>query len=1095
MNPKLQQAAAIFKELGWENVTPDNILSLPIGTAEQKRAALDGLKSGEFGEFVQTSANSYGWRSHTDADNGKLALFAVRVGVNARRAAGILRGGDHEIQTAVIAARGAKYAADFITYACISRRRLWEHSSSVFDNVAVRLVDLLNLDIPHSVEYMKDWAVFAAAALGLKAEVRREDDLPGLDLIARRFTEHILMGVAAGAPATGPFGLLIPAGVNRGWLSREQAVELVFTALDTAVRPGDRKIWIDALDALAVGDDELCERAQSLIPLLSTGESGVVLRLAPALISRVNEDLLAEVLTASLSAATKKARQTVLKAALGRTAPKNAEALSPWLSMLAGDPAAANLTARLAEHWGLRMAPPAEEMPEIQGLWRETPPVWQLPPFDLGEISAEALTDLAAELVNRAAVVHDLLTERFLALCNAVAGQNPQAARTALRGLRGSDSDLAFLTRWVKGEQPKYGFDTDNRIHNPLTARDYVVSQKLGELPCLLSTPSKADLSITVPDLTARLALYRKAGADALEADLLLALTRLDINTKTPETAGTLETLDVPVVLQSGKRMSAPAGQTVLAYIDSPVKEPALAVNKYGNWHNKYFTGNTDISMPPGFPERIDGYTGSLFSIFPLWGDAGLGEIRYDDEVFHEGGLVLRQAARRAAPLPPGASINLLAAQRSPTPDAAEDSVRAVNEAWERGLLRPRAADVRLLDWSTRPPAHLAALAAALNGIARDGLLSVVWPVLDALIEVSLKAPRLLAGTAELAELTASLLPEAQLAVEQGKADSAALELPGIRELARRGGESRAVVAAQQIAAALPPAKNPAKEKPSVPEMDQPFESVWLTRKNATPPIEDGITVTVDAAAAYSALLFTLTLPGISDRVFRVVSTGWYYDLESEGQCQAYASPPGTAGFVRDRQTQVYLQWDEGKKRMLVCEHRNWADGSDGPLKGVKPTPLPASLLTVVIGLLAQDGDAVYYAPRLLKRFMESGQIGEAMLRRATQTLLRYPAVSPAKLVRVIEKDAKLLSALWVMLTESVKAAGASVSAGEAPPVWVNRVLDIALRYAPYLAEAAKRGLIPAEDAKWAGLGEIASAKSKSTAVVKAKKLKTALGM
>jgi len=44
------------------------------------------------------------------------------------------------------------------------------------------------------------------------------------------------------------------------------------------------------------------------------------------------------------------------------------------------------------------------------------------------------------------------------------------------------------------------------------------------------------------------------------------------------------------------------------------------------------------------------------------------------------------------------------------------------------------------------------------------------------------------------------------------------------------------------------------------------------------------------------------------------------------------------------------------------------------------------------------------------------------------------------------------------------------------------------------LTEAAKRGLIGAEDAQWIGLSEIASSKSKSTAVVKAKKLLTALG-
>ncbi|MDR1421935.1 MAG: hypothetical protein LBI64_03615 [Coriobacteriales bacterium] len=81
------------------------------------------------------------------------------------------------------------------------------------------------------------------------------------------------------------------------------------------------------------------------------------------------------------------------------------------------------------------------------------------------------------------------------------------------------------------------------------------------------------------------------------------------------------------------------------------------------------------------------------------------------------------------------------------------------------------------------------------------------------------------------------------------------------------------------------------------------------------------------------------------------------------------------------------------------------------------------------------------------------------------------------------------------MLTESVKAAGGMVLSAGAPPVRVNRILDSALRYAPYLLGVAMRGLIPKEDAKWAGLREIASAKAKSTALAKAHNLMELLGI
>lgn len=147
----------------------------------------------------------------------------------------------------------------------------------------------------------------------------------------------------------------------------------------------------------------------------------------------------------------------------------------------------------------------------------------------------------------------------------------------------------------------------------------------------------------------------------------------------------------------------------------------------------------------------------------------------------------------------------------------------------------------------------------------------------------------------------------------------------------------------------------------------------------------------------------------MADRVFQVVKQGWYYDMEREGQCQAYTAAPGTPTFSGNRETQVWLLWDARQKTMAVRDKRNWVGGNDGPLKGVESSPLPVSLLTVVIGLLAQDGSAVYYGPSLLNHFIESRDIGEEMIRRATQTLLQYPAVSPAKLVRALEKDVLLL--------------------------------------------------------------------------------------
>ena len=1116
MNPKLHEAVAIFKELGWGDVTPENVLSLPTGTAEQKRTALAGLKSGEWGKIGQLKKNTFGWIGHTNIDESKLALFAVRVGVDARRAANILYRCDNEMLTPIIAGRGAKFASDFISYACVSRRRIWEHSASVFGNTAVRLVDKLELEIPQSVEYIKDWSVYAAIAMGLKAEEQfHETDFPCLELIEKRFVEHIHVGVAVNAPATGPFGAVLPAGVKRGFLPREEAVSLVFSALDAAVRPGDRKVWLDVLDELGVGEESLRERTQALIPLLASGDAAVITRLAPVLIGGAEDSLLTEVLVAAFSGTTKKTKQLVLKSALARPCPENVEELAPWLQILAGDKdkAIASLAVRLTQQWemdGEALSGEGEEgKPKIQGLWRETPPLWHVPPFELGEVSPEALTELAAALVNQPAATHDVTLERFLAMANAVAYQNPEAARGSLRGLRRGESILEFAECWVKGETPRYGADKNERdgARDLLTARDYVVFRHLGELPCLLSTPSSVDLSVSAADLAERLGRYKETGTDALEADLFLAMTRLDEKTKTPETIKALQKLDIPILLQSGKKMSVTAGKAVLRYLDDPIKEPSIIVHGNGHWW-----ASADVLNPGSlrdFPDRFGWgrrnffYHYSLFSVFPNWGDASLDDVSWNSDFYHQKGLVLRQVARRAAPLTPGATVNFIAAQRSHTPYAAEDSMLAVTEAWERGLLRPGVANIALLDWSTAPPSNLAALAAAFDGVARDGLLSVVWPMLDALVVSSLKEPRLLAGTSELAELVAEFLPEVQSAVERGLADDTALRLPGVRALARRGGSSRAVSAAKKAVALLPPVETESdgSAEPEIDEglaqvMDPPFDNVWPRRKKVAPLIDDGVDVTVDwsnPAFKTRPFLFTLTLPGISDRVFQVIKSDWNYDLE-EGQCQAYVSSPGTTTFELHGKTRTWLHWDTKRNAMVACDFRNWREAKNSSLKGAA-TPLSSSLHIVIIGMLAQDGYSVYSAPRLLEKLINKGQIDENTVRKAIRTLLKFPVVSPAKLVRILEKNVNLLYALWPMLTECVKAAGAAAIAGETPPVWINRVLDIALRHYLYLAEAAKRGIIQAEDAQWAGLSEIASSKSKSTAVAKAKRLLTLLSL
>ena len=80
-----------------------------------------------------------------DVNLEKLAIFAIRVGVDAKRAANILRRSS-EVALKAIKERGETFAMNFIKAACTSNRRIWEHSLSVLGMLALKLVHEMNLE-------------------------------------------------------------------------------------------------------------------------------------------------------------------------------------------------------------------------------------------------------------------------------------------------------------------------------------------------------------------------------------------------------------------------------------------------------------------------------------------------------------------------------------------------------------------------------------------------------------------------------------------------------------------------------------------------------------------------------------------------------------------------------------------------------------------------------------------------------------------------------------------------------------------------------------------------------------------------------------
>ncbi len=182
-----------------------------------------------------------------------------------------------------------------------------------------------------------------------------------------------------------------------------------------------------------------------------------------------------------------------------------------------------------------------------------------------------------------------------------------------------------------------------------------------------------------------------------------------------------------------------------------------------------------------------------------------------------------------------------------------------------------------------------------------------------------------------------------------------------------------------------------------------------------------------------------------------------------------------------DGVTDAWLWWDGD--RLAVSPVRNRTDGNHGSLRKIGATP-PLTVGLTAVALTSVCHDQPGPSGDDLIRSLDARSV-----RDATAALLESPDFSPARVVRVLERDPAVLPVLWPVLTEAVRVA----SGASRPPAWLNRILDAALQHAPTLAEAGRRGLIPADAAAWPGLDELAERPGAGAALRKARELRAAL--
>lgn len=425
---------------------------------------------------------------------------------------------------ALLAGRGTDWVEKLVAALLRKRNDHWWLSHLVGP-----LCVALDLQLP-GADHTTYWASWATD---------NSDPTPG-----RRWQEHFLQACAS------PNALTFP-GLGRDESDiREKAMTLrereptndpaLLDALLRVVERGDRPTaqqavvrWLRALD---LEDLLAAERPRLLAGLPNADKTVVKLFTECLLADGLGDDDLTALALDVLVRREKGVKRDVLKALRGVGAPS--QDLVGTVEALAADADAttAELARELLEGWDA--APPAEEP---LGLWQEP----SLPaPELLSEFTDDALVLDEPALL---ALLTDIDTrwwlsafryERLLAalVATAHAGGPDHLVRLIRRNVS-PDGWCGFLTRLVVclGDGtivPGQGIRPAASQGGPLSflaaqrARD--IFGLLGELPCLLSTPTHEGFRVAWEIFRERVGRFREAGVELVPTDVAVALARLD---------------------------------------------------------------------------------------------------------------------------------------------------------------------------------------------------------------------------------------------------------------------------------------------------------------------------------------------------------------------------------------------------------------------------------------------------------------------------------------------------------------------------------------------------------------------------------------
>ena len=679
---------------------------------------------------------------------------------------------------------GPKWAGDFVT------RLLKRRGDADIHALIDELVIAHDLPIPDDPGFLTAWAMKNAA-----------HPRPG-----RRWEEHFIAACAA------PNAFIQHLDSGQRTQFREAVADLRVTeptdddalllALLQVFERGDNRPSQQFALTLITGLDLtplLAKHSDRFLAALPNADPIVVKFAVEQLLPLgLSEDHLTTLALDVLARKEKGVKRTVLTALRSVTDPSQDLVEMLTATTTGPDSTTAELAQKLLDDWGTTTEP-AESL----GLWRDPLGIPPEPIDDLDRLLDEVEFNELIQHLTGAGTRHREPTELH---------ERGLAALVALGWAKGRDAFVETL----RGKVPRPGFWDGLLVQQvqrwvrkrfwmprlaPLTRfaarRCNDVLDAVGRVPCLLSTPTHKNNRVSWQKFQDRLHRYAEKNVDVLPIDLFVALGRIDRTEATPcnlpgrvtkgRTVQEIVDLWLKTPAEPGRmefaapgfRKGARARHRVRVAGDEPVVAKALGIK--GPW-NKTYQG------PSGFlRERHAGR--DLLPAHPT--RMAMVALASPDETsaeeFTDAALVIRFDTVLVL-------TGLIFASAAP-PQGRDEIAGALLTAWDESRLNP---EMLVAAWESpwrqelRDDIAPVKVAAMLTTLAEAGGLALAWPLLTRIAEELAGTEKLPTGVATVLESVLNFLPEVP-----EKPD-----LPNIRTLAARKGNSKAMKVARRIVAA-----------------------------------------------------------------------------------------------------------------------------------------------------------------------------------------------------------------------------------------------------------------------------------------------------